>query len=261
MLVVEPGDGPRLWADGADNLHGIMRITATVSAVGKAIPARDAHTGARPALYGLLKRVSPDAATLIHEHGWQGSGRKPWSVRPPVEALVAGSVGELVIATPIEELAEMFVTGLSLGRTLHWGTTDLTIEAVVSAASPLVEGLTEWTAITPTVVRGNDDRPLLPNEGGWAEALRHYVVRAAQWLRVEVPDVKAVSGSGRVIVPVDGRNRACTRRASVLVEGAPVAISAIADLGLGWRCTEGFGFIEAAAQTTTRRPTGKRGRR
>lgn len=146
--------------------------TITVAVSGDEVEASDAHTWCRPALYELLHRADPDAATAIYAQGWNGSGRRPWSVSPPSE-------GRMVIATPFEELGRMFIAGLRSTTHIAWGRYQLVIDDVTVDQRPhdAIPGhvVERWAATTPVIVQGPMARPkrvvLVPGDSGWEEGL------------------------------------------------------------------------------------------
>lgn len=230
-----------------------MRVRAAVSLAGPPV-ARDAcHVGARPAVYAILASASPALSAEVHEHGWAKTGRRPWSICPPSKTLTYGLPGFVEIATPEGTLAGMLADGLAEMPTLRWGDTLLAV-GEVSVVSTLSAPTVTWWATTPTVVRApsaDGRRCLLPGDDGWESSLRASIRSAAKYLDVPCPEIVAITGGGRRIAATDGgRTRAATAFVSVTVQGAPEVTAAVADLGIGSRATEGFGFVEPHIRNT-----------
>jgi CRISPR-associated endoribonuclease Cas6 len=206
-----------------------------------AVPRRVAHIGARPVAYRILAAGDPALARQVHEIGWQGTARRPWSILPPVHPRQF-----LEIATPDDTLAQLFIAGATAVDTVNWAGQTLTVQAVSVIDDRRLTATRRWQTATPVVVRGDppERRVLVPGDDGWARCLRASITAASAFLQVAEPSIRSITAGRRVVLDVaDGRKMAAAASVSVEVAGDPNALSAVEELGLGSRGPEGFGYL------------------
>ncbi len=211
------------------------------------VPLHAAHSTARGVTYAVLRAGDPDLASEVHDHGWWGSARRPWSVRPPQQCTETGEV-VFEFASPVALFAKAFADGLSTMGAVDWGGTKLTVRGITTTDERWADRERRWRTVTPVVVKGPPPKRalLVPGEEGWATCLRASVTAAAAVLKVEAPTVLSVSGGRKVLVNVAGSRRmAATADVTVDLVGDPDALNRLADLGIGSRSTEGFGFVHS----------------
>jgi len=222
-----------------------MRITATLS--GDKLEPQIAHAKCRGALYELIRRADPDMADAMHEKGWNGNGRRPWSVYPPVDSV-------LNIATPIDELGQLFAAGLRSSDSLAWGEQHLHIDKVTVEESvrPSKSGdvVEMWAVTTPVIVQGPCPKRmmLVPGDIGWEEGLRARFASAAGSIGVPVPDMFIRGVGDRSVTQSAPVKRVGAAWLMVEVNGTPAVLDGLSAMGMGTHTTEGFGFVGVRKQ-------------
>lgn len=222
-----------------------MRITATLS--GEEVRANTAHAKFRGVSYELIRRADPDVADAIHEKGWNGNGRRPWSGKPPLD-------GVLSIATPIDGLGQRFAAGLRSSDSLSWGEQRLHIDKVTvdESVRPTASGhvVEIWAVTTPVIVQGPcpKRRMLVPGDPGWEEGLRARFASSAGFIGVPTPEMSIRGVGDRTVTQSAPVKRVGAAWLMVEVSGTPAVLDGLSTMGMGSHTTEGFGFVGARKQ-------------
>lgn len=228
-----------------------MRIIATVA--GETLPFASLHSGARPATYTLLAAGDRDLASDLHDHGWHGTGRRPWSLRPPLELAAGQPTGQLELASPDRHIADTFHRGLICSPHILWAGHLLDVvhvDVVDTVAAPI------FHSITPVVVNGPPPRraPISPDEALFEPWLEMSLRCAAAFAihfgcdpHLHVAGI--VAGPKLLVVSDSGRRRVAASWAAVEVDGDQKLLETLGELGLGARSTEGFGYLPTVSIT------------
>lgn len=232
-----------------------MRLHVQIHADVGELPWQDVHRPGRGLVYAALERHAPDLGRKLHEHGIE-LGVRPFCFAPPRfpsaprrrGIYMVGGEGAVVFSSPLPEVVEALAADLAASQTLDWGEhrfdiADLEVEHPRAFGS----GAATFTSVTPVVVKAHrSDRFLTPHDERFVERLRQVSVRKLDALGLPSADFGVEVGWTGSVRQFRTSRRGSTRvgcRVDAKVSGAPEALGAMRDAGLGQDCPAGFGMV------------------
>lgn len=232
-----------------------MRLHVQIHTNVAKLPWEDVHGPGRGLVYAALGRHAPELGRQLHDDGI-GLGVRPFCFAPPRfpnaprrrGAYMVGGEGMLVFASPLPEVMEALAADLAASQHVDWGDHRFDVVDVgVEHPPAFASGTATFTAVTPVVVKAHrSDRFLTPADEGFGERLRQVAVRKLDALGLPSSDFGVEVGWAGSVRQFRTSRRGSTRvgcRLDAKVSGAPEALSALRDAGLGQDSPAGFGMV------------------
>ncbi|WP_320064292.1 CRISPR-associated endoribonuclease Cas6 [Micromonospora sp. RTGN7] len=228
-----------------------MRFYADVSGPTAPLPWKYVHGVAHAVVYGLIADQAPALATHLHDAGWQQSSLKPVGISPPVfsdapkkrSAYMMSPNGRIWFGSPIPTLAGNLLAGLISRRELRWGPVTLTVKGAQLEPLAAPESPAVLETRSPIVVKGEEDRYLLPDDAGFVPALLANIRHKADVLGLPGDAELEVLSAGprRRYEVANGIRIGAT--AKIRLTADPRLIGALREWGLGLSNIQGFGWV------------------
>jgi CRISPR-associated endoribonuclease Cas6 len=232
-----------------------VRLRLQIDTAVAELPWGDVHRPGRGVVYAALEHHAPALGRQLHDHGI-GLGVRPFCFAPPTfpnaprrrGVYMVGGRGSVIFASPLPEVIEALTANLATSQKLDWGdhqfdVVDMDVEHPPAFAS----GVATFTTVTPVVVKAyRSDRFLTPKDDGFTSRLRQVSVRKLDALGLPSTDFGVEVGWTGSVRQFRTSRRGSTRvgcRLDAKVSGAPEALSALRDAGLGHDSPAGFGMV------------------